>query len=273
MSGTTTLPLLQVDAFSRDPFGGNPAAIVMLDGPRDAAWLQAVAGEMNLSETAFLLPRGESRFDLRWFTPAVEVTLCGHATLASAYALWSTDRAPAGAPIVFDTLSGELTARPEADGAITIDLPRRPTAPGTLPDGVLAALGVAPVAVHAAKKGPGGSDYIVECADEATVIAARPDFGVLKSLDGGIILTARASTPGWDFVSRYFASAFGIDEDPVTGSAHCALAPYWADLLGRTTLTARQVSKRGGTLQVTLDGDRVRLSGHAVTVLSGQLIA
>jgi PhzF family phenazine biosynthesis protein len=273
MSGSTTLPLLQVDAFSRDPFGGNPAAIVMLDAARDTAWLQAVAGEMNLSETAFLLPRGESRFHLRWFTPAVEVQLCGHATLASAFALWSTGRAPAGTPIVFDTLSGPLTARAEADGAITIDLPLRPVVAATLPDGIAAALGVEPIAVRAARKGPGDTDYLVECADEAMVIEARPDFGALKAIDGGIMLTARASTPGWDFVSRYFVPAFGIDEDPVTGSAHCALGPYWAERLGRTSMTARQVSKRGGTLLVTVDGDRVRLSGHAVTVLSGQLVA
>ena len=273
MSAPASLPLLQVDAFSQDPFGGNPAAIVMLDTPRPAAWLQAVAGEMNLSETAFLIRRGDSRFDLRWFTPAVEVTLCGHATLASAYALWSTGRAPAGTPIVFDTRSGALTARPGPDGTITIDLPLRPVTTAALPDGIEAALGVTPIAVHAARKGPGGSDYIVEVADEATVMNARPVFAPMKAIDGGIILTARASTRGWDFVSRYFAPAFGIDEDPVTGSAHCALAPYWASRLGRQVLTARQVSKRGGTLAVTVDGDRVRLGGHAVTVLAGELVA
>ena len=262
-------------------------AIVFLEGPRNAAWLQAVAAEMNLSETAFLLRRADGRFDLRWFTPAVEVTLCGHATLASAHALWTTGRADAGAPIVFETLSGALTARPATarsgsglgsgrtgtDGAITIDLPLRPVTPATLPVDVLAALGIQPIAVHAAGKGPGGIDYIVECADEATVTAARPDMGPLKGVDGGVILTAPASTRGWDFVSRYFVPAFGIDEDPVTGSAHCALAPYWAERLGRPTLTARQVSKRGGTLEVTVDGDRVRLTGHAVTVLSGELLA
>ena len=287
MAAPASLPFLQVDAFTQDPFGGNPAAIVFLEGPRNAAWLQAVAAEMNLSETAFLLRRADGRFDLRWFTPAVEVTLCGHATLASAHALWTTGRADAGAPIVFETLSGALTARPATarsgsglgsgrtgtDGAITIDLPLRPVSPATLPVDVLAALGVQPIAVHAAGKGPGGIDYIVECADEATVTAARPDMGPLKGVDGGVILTARASTHGWDFVSRYFVPAFGIDEDPVTGSAHCALAPYWAGRLGRPTLTARQVSKRGGTLEVTVDGDRVRLTGHAVTVLSGELLA
>jgi PhzF family phenazine biosynthesis protein len=283
MAASVSLPFVQVDAFTQDPFGGNPAAVVFLEGPRSAAWLQAVAAEMNLSETAFLLRRDDGRFDLRWFTPAVEVTLCGHATLASAHALWSTGRAAAGAPIVFETLSGALTARSVTghsasaraggNGAITIDLPRRSVAPATLPADVLGAVGVQPVAVHAARKGPGGSDYIIECADEATVIAAAPDMGPLKALDGGIILTATASTRGWDFVSRYFAPAFGIDEDPVTGSAHCALAPYWAERLGRSSLTARQVSKRGGTLQVTVEGDRVLLTGHAVTVLSGDLLA
>ena len=292
MAAPASLPFLQVDAFTQDAFGGNPAAIVFLESPRNAAWLQAVAAEVNLSETAFLLRRADGRFDLRWFTPAVEVTLCGHATLASAHALWTTGRADAGAPIVFETLSGALTAKPgsaragtarpgpgagsgrtAADGAITIDLPLRPVTPATLPVDVLAAMGVQPVAVYAAGKGPGGIDYIVECADETTVTAARPDMGPLKAVDGGVILTARASTRGWDFVSRYFAPAFGIDEDPVTGSAHCALAPYWAERFGRSTLTARQVSKRGGTLQVTVDGDRVCLTGHAVTVLSGELLA
>ena len=228
---------------------------------------------MNLSETAFLLRRSDGHYDLRWFTPAVEVTLCGHATLASAHALWSTGQAATNAPIVFETLSGALTARAESDGSITLNFPARSVAPATLPEGVAGALGVEPRAVHAARKGPGGSDYIVEVADEATVVAARPDFAPLKTLDGGIILTARASTRGWDFVSRYFAPAFGIDEDPVTGSAHCALATYWAERLGKTSLTARQVSKRGGTLQVRLDGDRVHLTGHAVTVLTGDLVA
>ena len=278
MAASASLPFLQVDAFTQDAFGGNPAGIVFLESPRNAAWLQAVAAEMNLSETAFLLRRADGRFDLRWFTPAVEVTLCGHATLASAHALWTTGRADADAPIVFETLSGALTAKPSSartstDGAITIDLPLRPVTPATLPVDVLAGLGIQPIAVHAARKGPGGIDYIVECADEATVTAARPDMGPLKGVDGGVILTAPASTRGWDFVSRYFAPAFGIDEDPVTGSAHCALAPYWAERLGRPTLTARQVSKRGGTLEVTVDGDRVRLTGHAVTVLSGDLLA
>jgi PhzF family phenazine biosynthesis protein len=278
MAAPVSLPLLQIDAFTRDPFGGNPAAVVFLDRERDTAWLQAVAAEMNLSETAFLLRRGASHFGLRWFTPAVEVTLCGHATLASAHAVWSTGRADTGAPLVFDTLSGPLTARPCTprpghDGTITIDLPLRPVTPATLPADVLAALGVAPIAVHAARKGPGGTDFIVEVAEEAAVVAAQPDMAPLKRVDGGVILTARASTPGLDFVSRYFVPAFGIDEDPVTGSAHCALAPYWSERLGRTSLTARQVSKRGGTLQVTLDGDRVHLAGHAVTVLSGELLA
>jgi PhzF family phenazine biosynthesis protein len=272
MAPPVRLPLLQIDAFSRDPFGGNPAAVVVLDGPRDTAWLQAVAGEMNLSETAFLLRRADSRFDLRWFTPAVEVTLCGHATLASAHALWSTGRSHAGAPIVFETLSGALTARPGPDGSITIDLPLRPIAPATLPPGLAAALGVEPLAVVVARKGPGDTDYIVEVATEAMVAGATPDFGPLRNAGGGVMLTARASTPGWDFVSRYFAPAFGIDEDPVTGSAHCALAPFWAERIGRPTMTARQVSKRGGTLQVTIEGDRVLLTGHAVTVLSGELL-
>ena len=239
MNAPVRFPLLQIDAFSRDPFGGNPAAVVVLESPRPAAWLQAVAAEMNLSETAFLLRREDGGFDLRWFTPAVEVTLCGHATLASAYALWSTGRASTDAPIRFETLSGTLTASPEADGSITLDFPVRPVAPGTLPEAVLTALGVEPIAVHTARKGPGGIDYVVEVADEATVVNATPDFaaegrGRRHRPDG------EGLDHGVDFVSRYFAPAFGIDEDPVTGSAHCALTPYWAERLGKPSMTARQ---------------------------------
>ena len=274
MNAPVRFPLLQVDAFSRDPFGGNPAAVVVLESPRPAAWLQAVAAEMNLSETAFLLRREDGGFDLRWFTPAVEVTLCGHATLASAYALWSTGRAATQRAPPFETLSGTLTASPRAG--------RQHHA--RLPGAAGRARARCPVrhrrrarrrADRGARRaqGPGGTDYVVEVADEATVVNAQPDFAPLKAVDGGIVLTAPAATTGWDFVSRYFAPAFGIDEDPVTGSAHCALTPYWAERLGQPSMTARQVSRRGGTLKVTLKGDRVLLAGHAVTVLSGELVA
>ncbi len=266
------LPLLQIDAFTDTPFAGNPAAVCLLDAPRDAAWMQAVAAEMNLSETAFLVPRDGGRFDLRWFTPAVEVDLCGHATLASAHALWSTRRADPARAIAFETRSGTLHARPADGGAVTIDLPVRPIEPADLPADVKDALGVTVVRTSVARKGPGGVDYLVEAATGDDVRDARPDMRGLARVQGGVILTARASGGAWDVVSRYFVPAFGIDEDPVTGSAHCALAPYWSRALGRDAFVARQVSARGGTLHVRLCGDRVHLTGHAVTVLAGELV-
>jgi PhzF family phenazine biosynthesis protein len=266
------IPLLQIDAFARQPFEGNPAGVCLLEAPADAAWMQALAAEMNLSETAFLVP-GEraDAFGLRWFTPAVEVALCGHATLASAHALWSVGRAAADQPLHFETLSGVLTARPAGDGAISIDLPARPVTPEALPPVVERALTLTPRWTGAARKGPGGLDAIVECESEAAVREARPDVAALRDHRGGLILTARGSTPGWDVVSRYFAPAYGVDEDPVTGSAHCALATYWAPILGRDRFVARQVSRRGGTLEVRLDADRVHLTGHAVTVFRAEL--
>jgi PhzF family phenazine biosynthesis protein len=234
--------------------------------------MQRVAAEMNLAETAFLVGRGDGGFDLRWFTPLVEVSLCGHATLASAHALWTTGRVAAETPIAFETLSGTLRARPAPDGGITIDLPARPVEPATLPESFARALGVAPTWCGAARKGPGGTDYLVRCATEPEVVDAKPDFRALSAHEGGIILTAAGRTPGWDVVSRYFVPAFGIDEDPVTGSAHCALATYWAGELGRPAFVARQASPRGGTLGVRLDADRVHLTGQAVMVLRGELI-
>ncbi|HEY8549001.1 MAG TPA: PhzF family phenazine biosynthesis protein [Vicinamibacterales bacterium] len=265
------VPLLQIDAFTRERFGGNPAAVCLLDGPRPAEWMQAVAAEMNLSETAFLVPTASNRFDLRWFTPTVEVALCGHATLASAHAVWATGRATREAPVTFDTRSGPLVASPADEGAITIDLPAREVDEMPLPDDLVRALGVSPRWTGAARKGPGDRDYLVEVSSEAEVRDAQPDFAALRSHAGGIILTAAGQTAGWDVVSRYFAPAYGIDEDPVTGSAHCALATFWTARLGRRSFVARQVSRRGGTLHVTLDGSRVRLTGHAVTVLTGEL--
>jgi PhzF family phenazine biosynthesis protein len=265
------LPLFQIDAFTDQPFAGNPAGVCFLDAPRDAAWMQRVAAEMNVAETAFLVSRGDDSFDLRWFTPVVEVSLCGHATLASAHALWSTGRVMPGRAIAFETKSGTLRARP-ADNGITIDLPARPVAAASLPEPIAKALGVSPIWCGAARKGPGGTDYLVRCAGERDVTEARPDFVALRALDGGIILTAQGETPGWDVVSRYFVPAFGIDEDPVTGSAHCALATYWTRELGRPAFVARQVSPRGGTLGVRLEGDRVFLTGRAITVVRGELV-
>ena len=264
-------PLFQVDAFADGPFTGNPAAVCLLDGEAPeppARWMQQVAAEMNLAETAFVRPRTGGKFDLRWFTPAAEVRLCGHATLASAHVLWETARLAPDAPARFHTLSGLLTAERSTSGAITLDFPATPTHPVPPPDGLLAALGLGKTPVET-----DGEDYLIELVDEAAVRAAAPDLALLAQVEArGLILTARAAAADADIVSRFFAPRVGVPEDPVTGSAHCRLAPYWAERLGMTTLRAVQASARGGRLLVELRGDRVRLTGHAVTVLRGELV-
>ncbi len=260
--------LLQIDAFTDQPFGGNPAAVCLLDAPADPNWMQRVAAEMNLAETAFLVPRGD-RFGLRWFTPTVEVELCGHATLASAHALWQVGCVPAGARITFETASGVLTAEPDGD-RIAIELPARPLVPCDTPHGLAEALGAAPLVVSGTVPARAHGNLLVEFAHETEVRALAPRFDRLRGFDFGVIVTARG-TGRYDFISRYFAVPYGIDEDPVTGSAHCSLAPYWAERLGKTSFLAWQASARGGELHVQLGGDRVRLSGHAVTVLRGEL--
>ena len=267
-----TRPLFQVDAFTAEPFAGNPAAVCLLeDEDADPGWMQRVAAEMNLSETAFLRPRAEAgRYVLRWFTPAVEVELCGHATLASAHVLWTEGLADAAQELRFDTASGPLAARRDGDGAIWLDFPATPAAPVDPPAGLLEALG----AVAARWVGLGRFDYLVELEDEAAVRALAPDVRRLAGLGvRGVIVTAAAGGPGGhDFVSRFFAPGAGIDEDPVTGSAHCTLGPFWAERLGRAELTGFQASARGGLVQVRPRGDRVLLGGRAVTVLRGQLV-
>jgi PhzF family phenazine biosynthesis protein len=260
----TTLPLFQVDAFTDRAFRGNPAAVVLLDEPADAAWMQAVAAEMNLAETAFLVPAGAAAFDLRWFTPTVEVDLCGHATLASAHVLWSEGRVDEEA-ITFATRSGELVAR-RCDGGIELDLPALHAARHDPPAGLFEALGIAEGTFAATDDGW----YLVELADERAVRAVVPDMRALASFAISVV-TAPADA-GADTASRVFGPSVGIDEDPVTGSAHCLLATWWADRLG-PAFRARQVSARGGELDVRLDGDRVRLVGRAVTVLRGELVA
>ena len=255
--------LYQIDAFTDQPFRGNPAAVCLLDRERDAAWMQQVAAEMNLSETAFLLRRGDA-WSLRWFTPAVEVDLCGHATLASAHALFQEQLADG--TIAFDTRSGRLTARRSGDW-IELDFPSTPAVAAELPDDVIRSVGVEPVFT-----GRNQFDYLIEAADESAVRSMRPDFAALRSLGArGVIVTSRASE--YDFVSRFLAGGVGIDEDPVTGSAHCTLAPYWAAKLGKQEFVAFQASPRGGVLRVRLAGDRVLLGGRAVTVFSGELLA
>jgi PhzF family phenazine biosynthesis protein len=260
------MQLFHVDSFADDVFGGNPAAVCLLSGPAEPKWMQSVAGEMNLPETAFVEPRGVG-YGLRWFTPVAEVDLCGHATLASAHVLYETGLAPAAEPVRFDSVSGPLIARRE-DGLLELDFPVRRADPAPPPAGLLAALGL----TSAVWTGRGEDDLMVVLGDEDGVTGLRPDTVALAQLESrGIIVTAPATRPGADFVSRFFAPAVGIAEDPVTGSAHCTLAPYWADRLGRDSLTGYQASARGGTVRVRLAGDRVLLAGRAVTVFSGHL--
>lgn len=258
-------PIVQVDAFTDEPFRGNPAAVCVLDGPASESWMQAVANEMNLSETAFLHPAAGG-WRLRWFTPAVEVALCGHATLASAHVLWESGTVPRNAPICFQTASGALGAS-LANGRIVLDFPAKLVAEQAPPPGLIEALGV-----RAAFVGRNVFDWLVDVDSEAQVRSCAPDFGRLKRVDArGVIVTSRSDDPRFDIVSRFFAPAVGIDEDPVTGSAHCALAPYWSAKLRRNTLTAYQASSRGGVLWLETDGGRVKLGGRAVTTLTGTL--
>ena len=256
--------IFKVDSFTEKPFAGNPAGICILPGPRDEAWMQSIAREMNLSETAFL-HRGRDGYDLRWFTPVAEVELCGHATLASAHILWETGDLAPKERARFQTKSGLLTAA-RSGGLIELDFPAKPEKQAEPPEGLIEALGVTPRYV-----GRNAFDYLVEVGSPEIVRDAAPDFARLKKIEArGVMITA-AGSAGFDFVSRFFAPAVGIDEDPVTGSAHCCLGPYWGAKLGKTELKAHQVSARGGVVRVRLEGDRVLLGGHAVTILRGEL--
>ncbi|MBB4636067.1 PhzF family phenazine biosynthesis protein [Longimicrobium terrae] len=260
------LKLVQVDAFADRMFSGNPAAVCLLDAPRDAAWMQSVAIEMNLSETAFLEPRGDE-WGLRWFTPAVEVDLCGHATLASAHVLWQDGHLPESATARFHTRSGLLTAQRDGEW-ISMDFPAKPSQPSPAPDGLAEALGAEPVAIVRSH-----FDFVVELESEAVVRGLRPDQARLAGVEArGVIVTARGENGEYDFVSRFFAPRVGVPEDPVTGSAHCALAPYWAARLGRERMTGYQASARGGVVRVRVEGDRVHLGGQAITVMRGALV-
>ena len=261
--------LLQVDAFASGPFRGNPAAVCILDGARDEAWMQSVAAEMNLSETAFLVARPDSSsFDLRWFTPAVEVALCGHATLASAHALWQEGILGDGAQARFHTKSGVLTANRDGEW-IELDFPATVAEETAPPPGLFESLGI----TSARYVGKNKFDYLVELESDDAVHALDPDHARLRTIPvRGVIVTSKSSEPEFDFVSRFFAPGSGVDEDPVTGSAHCCLTPHWSSQLGKTSMTAFQASKRGGVVRVRLDGDRVKLGGRAVTVLRGELL-
>jgi PhzF family phenazine biosynthesis protein len=264
-----------VDAFTDQPFSGNPAGVLLLESFPEDDWLRAVAAEVNLSETAFAHPLptgGEADWALRWFTPTTEVDMCGHATLATAHVLRSTGRADG--PVRFATRSGVLGATAEDDGAITMDFPTSSHTPVAAPEGLARALGAEVVAVHDTAAHLG--DLLVELRDETAVRSLAPDFAALKGMSSrGIVTTAAARHPDaeHDFVSRCFFPALGIDEDPVTGSAHTALAPYWSARFGRDDLTGLQGGTRTGFVRTRLRGDRTLLTGHARTVIDGELHA
>jgi PhzF family phenazine biosynthesis protein len=255
-----------VDAFTNQPFKGNPAAVCILKKPLDDRSRQDVAREMNLSETAFLEKRADGSYTLRWFTPAVEVDLCGHATLASAHILWETGELASGKRAAFHTRSGILYAEQQAEW-IEMDFPSEPEKPADAPFELIGALGV-----KALYTGRNRFDYLIELDSEDTLRSLNPDVTRLKKVDmRGVIVTSRSRSSDYDFVSRFFAPAVGVDEDPVTGSAHCCLGPYWGGKLGKTSLSAYQASSRGGVLRVGLKDDRVLIGGQAVTVLRAEL--
>ncbi|MBL7199612.1 MAG: PhzF family phenazine biosynthesis protein [Anaerolineae bacterium] len=258
--------IIQVDAFTHQPFRGNPAGVCLLEGQASAAWMQAVAAEMNLSETAFLCPHSDG-FDIRYFTPLVEVPLCGHATLASAHVLWEESLASTDGPIPLQAPAGPLTARRESDW-ICLDFPAYPVSPAGSPVDLAGVLGAEPQAVHRLPT----HGYLLELDSEDTVRDLQPDFsGMRRQQLGGVIVTARCDGTKYDFVSRFFAPDIGIDEDPVTGVAHCSLGPYWADRLGKRELVGHQVSRRGGVVRVRVRGSRVDILGQAVTVIRGHI--
>lgn len=262
-----TLTITQVDAFTDSPFTGNPAAVCVLPQPHDAKWMQDVAREMNLSETAFLVKKDAS-FELRWFTPVTEVDLCGHATLASAHVLWEQGQLEPDEIARFDTLSGRLEAKKDGDW-IELDFPAEPPEEIDAPPALVESLGdISPVWIGANRM-----DYHVELATEEIVRRLVPNFTAMKTLGmRGVIVTSRAeSATNYDFVSRYFAPLFGVDEDPVTGSTHCCLGPYWVKKLGKSEVTGFQASARGGIVRVRPEGDRVKLFGQAITVMHGTL--
>jgi PhzF family phenazine biosynthesis protein len=258
--------IVQVDAFADRPFAGNPAAVCVLETPKDPAWMQAVALEMNLSETAFLAPEADG-YRLRWFTPTVEVDLCGHATLASAHVLWEDGHLPSDSPATFQTRSGRLSAT-MLDGWITLDFPSKPVERAIDLEALATALDVRVV-----YSGMSRFDALIEVKSEEVLRGIIPDFVALEAVPArGVIVTARSDSPEFDFVSRFFGPSAGVPEDPVTGSAHCVLGPYWAEKLGKTEMVGYQASARGGVVRVRLEGDRVLLRGKAVTVLRGELV-
>jgi PhzF family phenazine biosynthesis protein len=261
-----SIPCFQVNAFTSRPFGGNPAAVCWLESEADPVWMQSIAAEMNLSETAFVRQLSDG-LELRWFTPIVEVDLCGHATLATAHALWSEGLASPDSALRFHTKSGLLTCTRDGD-FIELDFPAMPAKAISPPEGLIAALGIQPEFIGQARF---DTLAVLESADAVRNI--RPDFRKLEKIPTrGVIVTAPSDDPRFDFMSRFFAPAVGVDEDPVCGSAHCCLGPYWAEKLGKTELMAFQTSARGGVLRLRLAGDRVFLGGQAVTIWRGEIL-
>jgi PhzF family phenazine biosynthesis protein len=260
------LAIYQVDAFTDHLFAGNPAAVCLSPAPREKHWMQMVAREMNLSETAFLHPE-DGGWRLRWFTPVVEVALCGHATLASAHVLWEIGQLAPSATARFYTESGLLTAERNGSG-IELNFPAKIAVPTEPPAGLAEAVGVKPLAVCRSE-----FDYLIEVDSAKTLRAMKPDFSRLGELPvRGVIVTARSDQTEFDFVSRFFAPASGVNEDPVTGSAHCTLGPFWQERLSKSDFRAYQASERGGVVKVRVAGGRVFLGGNAVTVLRGELL-
>lgn len=266
-----TLPIYQIDAFTDRAFAGNPAAVCVLQEPRSAKWMQSVAAEMNLSETAFVWRSANGigdQFELRWFTPTVEVDLCGHATLAAAHALWSQGHVAKDKSIEFQTRSGWLTCLRQ-DDLIQLDFPTAPATACDPPPELIETLDVNPIFFGSSR-----FDKLLVIDSPSVVRCLKPDFARLKGTLGarGVIVSSASDEPSFDFISRFFAPGVGIDEDPVTGSAHCTLAPYWAQRLNKQSLIGYQASARGGTVHAELIGDRVLLRGQAVLVLIGQLL-
>ncbi len=264
-----SIQIAQVDAFTSTAFAGNPAAVCLVDSDLGAPLMQSIAKEMNLSETAFVTaPDADGVRGLRWFTPGLEVDLCGHATLATAHLLYEQG---AAGPVLFDTRSGRLVVERQSDGTLRMDFPTMSSEPALPPEGLAEALGISRP-THAAR-GPVGQYWMMLLASEAEVAALAPDFSTLGKVDLDERIGVAVTAPGdeVDFVSRFFAPWAGVDEDPVTGSAHCMLGPYWSRLLDKTELSARQIGPRPGELSVVVRGDRTHLIGRAVTVLEGRL--
>ena len=258
--------IIQVDAFTRTPYRGNPAAVCLLESAADEVWMQIVAREMNLSETAFLFPE-QMGYRLRWFGPNAEVDLCGHATLASAHVLWEEGIQPSDKEITFFSRSGILSARKQDDWVI-LNFPLEPASELPIPPALVEALGV-----ELRYVGENRVDYIIEVESEEVLRSLNPDFGRLQRFsDRGFMVTSRSSTPGYDYISRFFAPGRGVNEDPATGSSHCCLGPFWQERLKKNEFMAYQASLRGGVAKIRVLEDRVSIGGQAVTVLKGELL-